>query len=322
MEKKRFCFLIPVLNAQRTIAETLESLLSTGSSRVSSEADIVLLDGGSCDATQAIVQNLAQKYSRIKWHVLPGSHPAERINSTIDDGIYDVAMMCHADDIYSADLRVEVAEEMLALSHWLRGSMHGYFQDPMSAIIEGRTEPYTGKHLAYPKSPESVWAELPLWWSISLNTVALDLKSIRHSGIRYDWKTYKYCADYWFSWQLARSKKASNSDLVTTITRHDNLGDGPTNATSLRIESLDIRRLITEDIGIASRIRPEILQLLLEVQYSYGTVTPPAWATASDLNELTRALAVFYEDRQTKAPASSVLAGFTQCQIQLEATDK
>lgn len=310
---KRSCFLIPVLNAQSTIAETLESLLLTASSPEALAADVVLLDGGSTDETYAVVENLSRKCSRIKWNSLPGSHPADRVNSVIEDSSYDVAMMCHADDVYDADARVAAAEEMLSLGHWLRGTMHGYYQDPLSAIMEGRTQPYSGTHGAYPTSGDSVWAELPFWWCVSLNTVALDLTSIRHSGIRYDWRTYKYCADHWFNWHIAKHRRASNSELVTTITRHDLRGDGPTNAPSLALESGNIRRRIAEEIGIAERIRPELLELLLGIRYSYGAATPPVGALTSDLGELASALHSFHVEHRTEAAAATLLAGFSRC---------
>jgi glycosyltransferase involved in cell wall biosynthesis len=268
----RSCFLIPTLNAAETLPETLASLIATSGTEASRAVDIVILDGGSTDLTRAVCRHYRKQRPNLSFHSLPGIHPGERLNQFFDSASYDYALICHADDIYDADARLAVLEEMVTLGHWVRGSMHGYFQNPLDALLQKKQLPYTGHHSNYPTNPLAFRAEIPLWWAVSLNTVCYDLRAISASGIRYDWQSFNYAADYDFHQRLSQCGPCASSALLTTITRHDSRSDGPAHVAELRQESRLIRERIVERIGLTAFLDPVSLPLFLDLEFCHGTV--------------------------------------------------
>ena len=242
---------MPTFNSAETLAETLASLITTSRSEASQQVDLVILDGGSTDLTRSICRHYRRQRPNLQLHSLPGTHPGERVNQFIEACPYDYALICHSDDIYDADARLQVLEEMVELGHWLRGSMHGFYQSPLDALLQQKRNPYTGYHCNYPMDPITFRAEIPLWWSVSLNTVCYDLQAIARSGIRYDWQRYSYAADYYFHYQLSQHGPCASSPRITTITRHDSRSDGPANASALQRESREIRARIAAECGLA-----------------------------------------------------------------------
>ncbi len=266
------CFLMPTLNSAETLAETLASLIATSRSEDSQQADLVILDGGSSDFTRAICRHYRRQRPNLRFLSLPGTHPGERLNDFIESGEYDYALICHADDIYDADARMQVLNEMVELGHWLRGSMHGFFQSPLDALLQQKRHPYTGHHSNYPSDPMAFRAEIPLWWSVSLNTVCYDLRAIALSGIRYDWQQFSYAADHYFHFQLSQHGCCASSPRITTVTRHDSRSDGPAHSRELKNESRKIRKCIAEASGLSAFLDPTSLTLFLGLEFSYGKV--------------------------------------------------
>jgi hypothetical protein len=266
------CFLIPTLNAAETLPETLASLLATSRTKASRAVDLVILDGGSSDLTRAVCRHYRRQRPNLHFHSLPGTHPGERLNHFFDTTTYDYALICHADDIYDADARLAVLEEMVALGHWLRGSMHGFFQNPLDALLQQKRHPYTGHHSNYPADPLAFGAEIPFWWAVSFNTVCYDLRAIAASGIRYDWQRYSYTADYDFHQRLSQCGPCASSNRITTITRHDSRSDGPSHAAELQRESRQIRTRIAERCGLAACLDAPSLALFLDLEFCHGTL--------------------------------------------------
>jgi glycosyltransferase involved in cell wall biosynthesis len=303
---RKSCFLIPTLNSAETLSGTLASLIATSRSENSQQADLMILDGGSSDFTRAICRHYRRQRPNLRFLSLPGTHPGERLNDFIESGEYDYALICHADDIYDADARMQVLNEMVELGHWLRGSMHGFFQSPLDALLQQKRHPYVGHHRNYPTDPLSFRAEIPLWWSVSLNTVCYDLRAIAGSGIRYDWKRYNYAADHDFHYQLCQHGPCASSSRITTITRHDSRSDGPAHSRELKNESRQIRESIAKTSNLSAFLDPASLTLFLDLEFSYGKVlshhpTEPPW------EDLHKGLSRYYEAHDLLPGATRVL---------------
>jgi glycosyltransferase involved in cell wall biosynthesis len=300
------CFLMPTLNAAENLGETLASLIATSRSKASQQADLVILDGGSSDLTSAICRHYRRQRPNLRFLSLPGTHPGERLNYFIESGDYDYALICHADDIYDADARMKVLNEMVELGHWVRGSMHGFVQSPLDALLQQKRHPYTGHHSNYPTDPMAFRAEIPLWWSVSLNTVSYDLKAIALSGIRYDWQRYRYAADHYFHHQLSQHGCCASSPKITTITRHDSRSDGPSHIIELQRESRQIRERIAERCGLSTFLDAPSLALFLDLEFCYGNILSqhPSHAPWADLrNGLRR----YYKAHDIKAGTARIL---------------
>jgi glycosyltransferase involved in cell wall biosynthesis len=300
------CFLMPTLNSAETVAETLASLIATSRSEASKQVDLVILDGGSNDLTRSICRHYRRQRVNLLFHSLPGAHPGERINQFIESGEYDYALICHSDDIYDADARLQVLEEMVELGHWVRGSMHGFFQSPLDALLQQKRNPYTGHHGNYPTDPIAFRAEIPLWWSISLNTACYNLRAIARSGIRYDWQRYTYAADYYFHYQLSQHGPCASSPRITTITRHDSRSDGPAHADQLNRESREIRSLIAEQSGLLSYLDQSNLSAFLDLNFCHGTVLGPGMEQSQWLR-LSDSLSNYYKSHNLSSGASRVM---------------
>jgi hypothetical protein len=300
------CFLVPTLNAAETLAESLASLIATSRSEASQQVDLVILDGGSTDLTRSICRHYRRQRPNLHFHSLPGTHPGERLNQFIEACPYDYALICHSDDIYDADARLQVLEEMVELGHWLRGSMHGFYQSPLDALLQQKRNPYTGYHCNYPTDPITFRAEIPLWWSVSLNTVCYDLRAIARSGIRYDWQRYTYAADYYFHYQLSQHGPCASSPRITTITRHDSRSDGPANASALHQESREIRASIAAECGLASLMDPVSLAMFLDLDFCHATFLSTGFARSQWL-QLRQDLSHYYEANDLIAGAARVM---------------
>jgi len=287
------CYMMPTLNSAETLAETLASLIATSRTESSQQADIVILDGGSSDLTRSIYRHYRRQRPNLQFISLPGTHPGERLNHFIETGDYDYALICHSDDIYDADARMQVLQEMVELGHWLRGSMHGFFQSPLDALLQQKRHPYTGHHSNYPTDPSGFRAEIPLWWSVSLNTVCYDLRAIARSGIRYDWEHYTYAADYDFHYQLSLHGPCANSSRITTMTRHNSRSDGPTNLTALQRESRQIRQRIADQCGLSSFLDTSCLSMFLDLDFCYGIFSTQHYSRLQWL-ELREGLSHYY----------------------------
>lgn len=297
---------MPTFNSAETLAETLASLIATSRTEASQKADIVILDGGSSDLTCSVCRHYRRLRPNLQFISLPDTHPGERLNHFIETGDYDYALICHSDDIYDADARMQVLQEMVELGHWLRGSMHGFFQSPLDALLQQKRHPYTGHHSNYPTDPSGFRAEIPLWWSASLNTVCYDLRLIARSGIRYDWGQYAYAADYDFHYQLSLHGPCASSFRITTITRHDSRSDGPSNASQLQRESRRIREHIADQCGLSTFLDPACRSLFLELDFCHGTIFSQH-LPGSPWLELREGLCRYYQAHDLLADASRVI---------------
>ncbi len=209
----------------------------------------------------------------------------------IESKEFDYLMMCHADDIYNLDLRLCCLEEAIDRKDLIRGSQVAYFQSPLDCIGAPGSPIYSGTHQTHPLTPEGIISEMCHWWCISLNTACVDAKGLADLGFRYDWIKCKYNADYMLDWEVAKTGRISNSLIVTTITRHNGLGDGPVNSTSVASDFKKIREAIYAELQLSAILGPELLDKLASFTYFYGVFAGCDHITKADCSKIRAQLA-------------------------------
>ena len=294
------CFVLPTLNSSLFLAECLESLHCT-SCDSSAKIPILILDGGSSDLTLCIAQEYADRYKRVQVIRAPSLHPAERLNRLMSDNLYTHIMMCHSDDLYNAKARFAVLEELKDSSHLMRGSQVFYFQSALDSIANLDKKLQVGQQTSHPLTHQEIFPQLLFWWCFSLNTLTIDVEKVLQNRIRFEHEKYKYCADWYFSWSLAKKGLVSNSQIITTLTRHNNRGDGPTNLINLEKEKSQIRSEILNQSGIKSILSSHETSALLSVNYSYGNVRPP-YSKASIFRSLLQKLSKHESSQSISSP--------------------
>jgi len=266
----------------------------------------LILDGGSLDLTRSISRYYPRQRTNLQFISLPGTHPGERVNQLIDSREYDFALICHSDDIYDADARMQVLQEMVELGHWVRGSMHGFFQNPLDTLLQQKNKPYAGYHCNYPTEPIGFRAEIPLWWSVSLNTVCYDLRAIAQSAIRYEWQQFTYAADYYFHYQISQHGSCASSSRITTITRHDSRSDGTANAIQLQRESHQIRKIIAAQCGLDTFLDSASMAMFHDLDFCHGTFFTQNHQISQWL-QLRHGLTCYYEANDLLSGASRAM---------------
>jgi len=267
MRASERCFLMPTLNAARTLAGTLESLFQTA--EPGRMPDIVVLDGGSTDATWPILESYAQRYRELKLHRLEGTHPGERVNRFIADARYRYAMVCHSDDYYATPKRLEALEEMAARGHWAAGTYAHYVESPVDAMARGAV-PFRGTYAEMPLEPSALWCELHFWWCVTLTTMSMDMESLRNAGLFFDYESWRFGSDYAMNWRIAQQQKLSNIPVHTAILVHDRRRDGYSHDAQVQDESRRLRRMIGTESGLAEFLGAESFELLLSLRYERG----------------------------------------------------
>ena len=247
------CYVAPTYNAAFTINQTIVSIRQTAADAFQREIPIYILDGGSSDHTRYTIHALNKTFKNIYFIDKSDWHPAKRMNWFIDNCEHDVAMTFHADDIYSTPRRVQSAMHMLNEDAALCGSQVRYIQDPLDVAAEANL-PYQGTHATYPLSYQDILISLNFWWSISLNTLSMDIHKIRESEVRYNYNDFKFAADYMFNFNIAEIFPVVNSSLISTITLHSGKSDGYSNLVPLYNEGQKIRQIIRSKSGLSSQL--------------------------------------------------------------------
>ena len=93
-KQDRVAVVIPVLNEERHIESCLETLLDQAGPL---DADILVLDGGSTDATRAIVARLQARHARLTLHDNPARLQSAAMNLAASIAPADVTVLLRAD---------------------------------------------------------------------------------------------------------------------------------------------------------------------------------------------------------------------------------
>lgn len=90
----RVAIVVPVLNEERYIEGCLEPLLRQAAEI---DADVLVFDGGSTDATRQIVATMQESYPRLAWHENPGRLQSVAVNLAARVAAPDVTVLVRAD---------------------------------------------------------------------------------------------------------------------------------------------------------------------------------------------------------------------------------
>jgi succinoglycan biosynthesis protein ExoA len=90
----RVAIVVPVLNEERYIAGCLATLLRQAEAI---DADVLVMDGGSIDATRQIVSGLQEQHKRLFWYDNPGRLQSAAVNLAAKIAAPDVTVLVRAD---------------------------------------------------------------------------------------------------------------------------------------------------------------------------------------------------------------------------------
>ena len=261
---------IPCYNSGNTISQTLESLLQT---RHLKGSTFILLDGGSTDLSLKIFNWFEKKYDhsfKFETRIFPDMHPAERINSIMQERKYEFLFICHSDDIYNTPNMYKQLQILESSETWASAAQCEYFLDPIDGVILDRPL-YAGEYKSHPQATNKIYCEMALWWTISWNTILLKPTKIVDANILLEPAKFKFCNDYKFNWELAKLNKISNVSFSTVATRHRSKGDGPTNIDAVNREAAEIKNLIQEEIGLTQFLGRHLRNVMNSLNYTYGS---------------------------------------------------
>ncbi|HSY18725.1 MAG TPA: glycosyltransferase [Candidatus Acidoferrales bacterium] len=230
--------LMPTMNGAKYLVEALESILC----QTFPDWNLIVLDGGSTDATHEILNYYAKRDSRIRVINIPGSHPTKRVNYWIRESHADLIAFQHADDI-SAPNRIACMRDAFTRDPellLLGSGTHYWLHHKSDPNIPG----YTGSRI-YPAGHSRIHAKLPFYWCFALPSVMFHRPQILARGLLLDEK-FQYCADYDWYYRVCLAGKIDNlPDLLLSYRHHDE-SDGPRNRPEVNRESHEIRESIVK----------------------------------------------------------------------------
>lgn len=108
-------------NSQRFLAETIESVLSQDFI----DFEYIFIDGGSTDETLEIIENFANRDSRIRWVSEPDKGISDAMNKGVKMATGDIVSHLHSDDTYLPGALGQVANAFArqANASWLTGCL-------------------------------------------------------------------------------------------------------------------------------------------------------------------------------------------------------
>lgn len=290
----KFCVLMPTLNAQTYLVEAIESVLGQTERGFS----LVVLDGGSTDATVPIVTALRNRDPRISLEILPGLNPTQRLNHWLATSDATFVAMAHADDVslndrLAAQLAFMTAHPDVAISggatyFWLHQKTAMFppdatawqAQDQKHLIrMDGPAEAhrYSGLHF-YPGGHEEILCRLPFWWCFSIPALILNLGLLRQAGVLFD-ETLDCCSDWWFYWQARRAGRLANLSRPLISYRHHADSHGNRSLAQIAAESRRIRIRIATEAGFWPHLREAEQQAFLALRVEGDR--PTGWEDAA-----------------------------------------
>lgn len=149
----KLSIIVPAYNCADTIGPTLDSILS----QQYSDFELIVINDGSTDGTQAVLERYAQADSRLRPVCIPNGGPSNARNTGIREARGDYLTFVDADDL----LLPQMYQEMMALAteHDLDEVVCGYTMENVKQGV-----PISAKRFGYPgfvaKSPEEFRARL------------------------------------------------------------------------------------------------------------------------------------------------------------------
>ncbi|WP_297297202.1 glycosyltransferase [uncultured Methylovirgula sp.] len=239
--------LMPTLNAQRYLAEAIESILDQSLTAF----DLLILDGGSDDATLDIAKALQRRDTRISIISTPGTSPSRRINEALDTLSHDYLVMAHADDV---SVRHRLAKQVAFMAAnpalVMSGSDTHFWLHEKSGALD--IDHYSGRK-TYPADHDAIMSQLCFWWCFSVASVILNGAAVRALKLRFD-DSLKTCSDWWFNWQAAQAGMVANLPEPLIAYRHHHSSHGPRELSQIALET----RIVRERIACALDLWPTL----------------------------------------------------------------
>jgi glycosyltransferase involved in cell wall biosynthesis len=131
----RLSVITPVLDGERFIAGCLDNVLT----QHCAEAEHLIVDGGSRDATQEIVRKYMTHHSSIRWIQEPGANQSRALNLGVEESQGRVVGVLNVDDFYEPGTFARVLELFENL--------------PSPALLVGNCNAWQGDSLLYVNRP-------------------------------------------------------------------------------------------------------------------------------------------------------------------------
>ncbi len=248
---------MPTMNGAKYLVEALESVLA----QTFQDWNLIVLDGGSTDATHTILDFYAKHDARIRIIMTPGSHPTERINRWIRESHAGLIAFQHADDVSAPNRIASMRNAFVQDSELLLlgSGTHYWLHHKSDPNILG----YVGKRV-YPAGHSTIHAKLPFYWCFALPSIMFHRPHILARGLFFNEKL-RFCADYDWYYRVCLAGKIDNLPELLLSYRHHDESDGPRNRPEVNKESREIRqRIIASEFENAS---PEDRALLSNVRF-------------------------------------------------------
>lgn len=232
---------MPTFDSGLYLTEAIQSVLAQSLPDIS----LVILDGGSSDCTKSIARWFAKADPRVHLRVMPGLHPALRIDHVFPRIKSDYIAIQHSDDIsYSHRLEAQVGfleahPDVSVCSAAYRSFWHQRAAPPQ---VEGASVHHK------PTSHEEIRAQLPFWWVMHAPTLIFDRRRAAAQGMRFH-NTFKFQNDYWQSVVMSGKLRYANIDRELSAYRIHDASDGMRNRLSIMKEARRLKRAVLDQFG-------------------------------------------------------------------------
>lgn len=123
---------MPSYNQAKYLPLAIESVLSQSWQSL----ELIVMDGGSNDGSQQILQKIQQKDQRLKWWSEPDSGPANAINKALKHTKGTIVGWLNSDDLYATDAIKNAVNAFNNNPKWLMHYGYGQHIDEQGQYIE------------------------------------------------------------------------------------------------------------------------------------------------------------------------------------------
>ena len=201
--------IIPAYNSEQFIAETLDSLVN----QTLKDIEVVIVNDGSTDGTQAVIDEYCSKYDIFKSYIKENGGVSKARNYGLERATGEYVVFLDADDTYDA------------------GSLEAFYETAKRTgadLVIGRLKTFgkdiVGKHNAFADrlaGMESVdtFTKI-LLWSFLVGNKCYNRERLVESGVRFP--SYKYSEEgaFFMSYVYTGAKIAGTMDSCMNYRRH------------------------------------------------------------------------------------------------------
>ncbi|MDE8344610.1 MAG: glycosyltransferase family A protein [Acidocella sp.] len=235
--------LMPTYNSELYLAEAIRSILEQSWR----DLELVVLDGGSIDATADIVRALARRDPRLSIEISPGLHPTKRVDTFIRSARSRLIALQHSDDIsyrHRISWQVEAFKDIPDLG--VCSGMYRSFYHDRTACPK-----MEGIHIHQkPETHDEIKAQLPFWWVMHSSTLMIDREKGIAAGLKFS-NEFEFCNDYWQSVENIQKLKYHNIQKELAAYRIHLESDAAQNSDKMKIEFLRLKQKILDNFGFS-----------------------------------------------------------------------